>query len=67
MLSLTTNQFVPPFQHLLPFTTMKEGPEGALTQRSLQAKDHRELLDVADSLRSYIGHHIDLPAAHSLR
>lgn len=40
---------------------MKEGPEGALAQISLQAKDYEELLDVVDSLRSYIGHHTDLP------
>lgn len=29
---------------------MKEGPEGALAQISLQAKDYEELLDVVDSL-----------------
>jgi hypothetical protein len=40
---------------------MKEGPEGALAQIPLQSKDHEEPLDVVDSLRSYIGHHIDLP------
>jgi hypothetical protein len=40
---------------------MKEGPEGALGQISLQAKDYEELSDVVDSLRSYIGHHTDLP------
>jgi len=38
-----------------------KGPEGTLAQISLQAKDHEELLDVIDSLRSYIGPHIDLP------